>query len=244
MRRPDHGRPRPGGWHRTARLELRVGRAARTTDRSLVAVCAEDDEARDLALELEAILGRAAVALYPSRGVPLAGPVGAAPHLVGLRARALASAERPATVVVAGAPALAELIAPRAIWAEPMNIVTGATSPIEEVLDRLAGLGYERTAQVEERGEIAVRGGLIDVYPSTADLPVRIEFFGDEIESVRAFSPFTQRTIRPLERVLVWPSTEPDAARPGAGRWTIRGWPRGTGAPRAGRASGRAAGRA
>jgi transcription-repair coupling factor (superfamily II helicase) len=185
---------------------------ARTTDRSLVAVCAEDDEARDLALDLEAILGRAAVALYPSRGVPLEGPVGAAPHLVGLRARALASAERPATVVVAGAPALAELIAPREIWAEPMSIVGGALTSIEAVLDRLAGLGYERTAQVEERGEVAVRGGLIDVYPSTADLPIRIEFFGDEIESVRAFSPFTQRTIRPLERVFVWPASEPDAA--------------------------------
>ena len=80
------------------------------------------------------------------------------------------------------------------------------------MLDRLAALGYERAAQVEERGEVAVRGGLIDVYPSTADLPVRIEFFGDEIESVRAFSPFTQRTIRPLEHALVWPSTEPDPA--------------------------------
>ncbi len=189
----------------------------RTTERALIAVCPEDDEARDLALELEAILGRAAVALYPSRGVPLAGPVGAAPHLVGQRARALASAERPATIVVAGAPALAELIAPRAVWAEPMHIDAGATSPIEDVLDRLAALGYERAAQVEERGEVAVRGGLIDVYPSTADLPVRIEFFGDEIESVRAFSPFTQRTIRPLERALVWPSTEPDPSKARSG---------------------------
>ena len=95
------------------------------------------------------------------------------------------------------------------------------------MLDRLAALGYERAAQVEERGEVAVRGGLIDVYPSTADLPVRIEFFGDEIESVRAFSPFTQRTIRPLERALVWPATEPDtAARPRSGPWTIRVSPR------------------
>ncbi len=182
------------------------------TGRALIAVCPEDDEARDLAAELEAILGSAAVALYPSRGVPLAGPVGAAPHLVGQRARALSLAERPATIVVAGAPALAELIAPREVWAEPLQIAAGTTSPIEDVLDRLAALGYERAAQVEERGEVAVRGGLIDVYPSTADLPVRIEFFGDEIESVRAFSPFTQRTIRPLEHALVWPSTEPDPA--------------------------------
>ena len=186
-----------------------LGALVRRVNRPLMAICAEDDEARDLAVDLEAILGRAAVALYPSRGVPLDGPVGASPHLVGQRARALASAERPGTVVVVGAPALEELIAPRPIWPDPVQITAGEHTPIEQVLSRLIALGYERTAQVEERGEVAVRGGLIDVYPSTADLPIRIEFFGDEVESVRAFSPFTQRTIRPIERVLLWAATEP-----------------------------------
>jgi len=186
-----------------------LGALARRVNRPLLAVCAEDDEARDLAIDLEAILGRAAVALYPSRGVPLDGPIGASPHLVGQRARALASAERPGAIVVVGAPALEELIAPRELWPDPLRIATGDQTSIEQVLERLVALGYERTAQVEERGEVAVRGGLIDLYPSTADLPIRIEFFGDEVESVRAFSPFTQRTIRPLERVLVWAAAEP-----------------------------------
>jgi transcription-repair coupling factor (superfamily II helicase) len=195
---------RPGWSYTLAAL-------ARGRDRALVAVCAEDDEARDLAVELEALLGRAAVALYPSRGVPLDGPVGAAPHLVGQRARALASAARPGTIVVAGAPALAELVAPPDGWVQPVRIATGDTTAIDELVDRLTGLGYERTSQVEERGEVAVRGGLVDVYPATADMPVRIELFGDDIESVRAFSPFTQRTIRPVERVLIWPAIEPDA---------------------------------
>ena len=184
---------------------------ARDSARALLAVCAEDDEARDLALELEALLGRAAVALYPSRGVPLDGPVGAAPHLVGQRARALASAERAGTIIVTGVPALAELVAPAVLWTQPIRVAAGETTPIDGLVDRLAALGYERTTQVEERGELAVRGGLIDVYPSTADLPIRIEFFGDEIESVRAFSPFTQRTIQPVERALIWPAVEPDA---------------------------------
>ncbi len=184
---------------------------ARGGSRALLAVCAEDDEARDLALEIEALLGRAAVALYPSRGVPVDGPIGAAPHLVGQRARALASAERPGTVIVAGAPALAEMVAPAAIWAQPTRVAPGETTPIDRLVDRLVSLGYERTTQVEERGELAVRGGLIDIYPSTADLPIRIEFFGDVVESVRAFSPFTQRTIQPVERALIWPSAEPDA---------------------------------
>jgi transcription-repair coupling factor (superfamily II helicase) len=75
-------------------------------------------------------------------------------------------------------------------------------------VDRLVALGYERVAQVEERGDLSVRGGILDVYPSTADLPARLELFGDEIESMRAFSSFTQRTIRPITRLLAWPAAE------------------------------------
>ena len=70
-------------------------------------------------------------------------------------------------------------------------------SPWTSLVDRLVAMGYERVPQVEERGDLSVRGGILDVYPSTADLPARIELFGDEVESMRAFSPFTQRTIRP-----------------------------------------------
>lgn len=195
---------------------LALAALARVSDRPLLAVCAEDDEARDLANDLEALLGRAAVALYPSRGVPLGGAVGASPHLVGQRARATATAGRPGSVVVTGAPALAELVAPVAEWPEPLKVATGERVDMDDLLGRLIALGYDRTDQVEERGEVAVRGGLMDVYPSTADMPVRIELFGDEVESIRAFSPFTQRTIRPLERIMVWPAAEPGSDTPGA----------------------------
>jgi transcription-repair coupling factor (superfamily II helicase) len=182
---------------------------ARHTERSLMVVCAQDDEARDLAVDLEAMLGRAAVALWPSRGVPTGGVIGASPHLVGQRARAAANLGKPGRVVVVGAPALAERVAPPGAWLDPLTVAVGDDMPAERLLDGLAALGYERVAQVEERGDMAVRGGLVDVYPSTADMPVRIEFFGDEIESIRAFSPFTQRTIRPLERAIAWPAREP-----------------------------------
>ncbi|MEZ5081622.1 MAG: transcription-repair coupling factor [Thermoleophilia bacterium] len=180
--------------------------------RPILIVCPEDEEARDLAVQLEALLGRAAVALYPSRGVPVGGPVGASPHLVGQRARAMATAHRGGSVVIAGIPALAERIAPAAAWPDPLTLGLAQEHSLEGLSDRLAALGYERTQQVEERGEFSVRGGILDVYPSTGDLPVRVEFFGDEIESIRAFSPFTQRTIRPLERAVCWPAAEPEAA--------------------------------
>ncbi|MCB0882402.1 MAG: transcription-repair coupling factor [Thermoleophilia bacterium] len=187
-----------------------VAALARRSDRALLVVVPEDTEARDRAADLEAVLGRNAVGLWPSRGTVSHGAVGPSPHLVGLRARAAAMLGRPGHVVVAGVPALDERIAPPESWGEPLEIAVGARMEPEDLVDRLAALGYERTNQVEERGEMAVRGGLVDVYPSTARNPVRVEFFGDEVESVRAFSPFTQRTIRPLERALAWPAAEPE----------------------------------
>src|SRR5947208_3473294 len=68
--------------------------------------------------------------------------------------------------------------------------------------------GYERVERAEERGHVAVRGGLVDVFPTTGREPLRIEFFGDEIESIRAYSPFTQRALHPVERAVVYPAAE------------------------------------
>jgi transcription-repair coupling factor (superfamily II helicase) len=185
---------------------------SRGTGRPLLVVAPRDDEARDLAAELMALLGRVAVALWPTRGVPAGGAVGPAPHLVGQRARALATLGRPGSVVMAGAPALAERVPPAAARPEPIEIALGESVSLDGLLDRLTAMGYERVAQVEERGDLSVRGGIIDLYPSTAELPARVELFGDEVESIRAVSPYTQRTIRPITRLVAWPAAEPEAA--------------------------------
>ncbi len=184
---------------------------ARDSDRSLLVVAPADDEARDLSLELIALMGRGAVALWPTRGVPVGDAIGPSPHLVGQRARALATLGRPSTIVVAGAPAVAERVAVAGVR-EPVEVAVGERISLDELVDRLVALGYERVAQVEERGDLSVRGGILDVYPSTADLPARLELFGDEVESMRAFSAFTQRTIRPISRLLAWPAAEPGGA--------------------------------
>ncbi len=72
----------------------------------------------------------------------------------------------------------------------------------------LALAGYERVERAEERGQFAVRGGIIDVFPTTGREPLRIELFGDEIESMRAYSPFTQRTLHPVETAVIYPAAE------------------------------------
>ena len=175
--------------------------------RPILVVCPEDEEARDLAVQLEALLGRAAVALYPSRGVPVGGPVGASPHLVGQRARAMATAHRGGSVVIAGIPALAERIAPAAAWPDPLTLGLAQEHSLESLSDRLAALGYERTQQVEERGEFSVRGGILDVYPSTGALPVRVEFFGDEIDKLYTLHPVTGEVVREEQEMYVFPAS-------------------------------------
>ncbi|MEW6581928.1 MAG: transcription-repair coupling factor, partial [Actinomycetota bacterium] len=123
--------------------------------------------------------------------------------------RAMALVGRPGTIVVAGAPALAERVPPAAARPEPLTLAVGDDIGHDALVDRLVALGYERVPQVEERGDLAVRGGLVDVYPATAEMPLRIDLFGDTVEELRAFSPFTQRTIRQERSVEVWPAVEP-----------------------------------
>jgi transcription-repair coupling factor (superfamily II helicase) len=78
----------------------------------------------------------------------------------------------------------------------------------EELIQHLNGVGYTSTDVVEMPGEYATRGGILDVYPAEADRPVRIEFFGDEVESIRKFDPATQRSQASLEEVLLLPLTD------------------------------------
>ena len=87
----------------------------------------------------------------------------------------------------------------------------GEQLDLDDVAELLVAAGYERVDQVEERGQFAVRGGILDVYPATEERAVRVELFGDEIESLRWFSTFTQRSLGEAERVEIAPAAELDA---------------------------------
>src|SRR5207237_10224296 len=77
----------------------------------------------------------------------------------------------------------------------------GTTLEMEQLLDQLVGNGYERVPQVNTRGQFAVRGGIVDLYSWQAPLPYRLEFFGDQIESLREFDIDTQTSVRDLGSV-------------------------------------------
>src|SRR5581483_4104390 len=181
--------------------------------RPLLVVAPDDIAARDLAREAGAFVAPRRVRLYPSRGTGYASHLAPPPHLVGLRIAALDAltgwrGEGEPPLVVASATALAEAIPDASLRPGGFALAVGDEVDLGEIAERLVDAGYERAEQVEERGQFALRGGILDVFGATEDRAARIELFGDEVESIRWFSTFTQRSLGEAERVEVAPAAE------------------------------------
>ncbi len=91
---------------------------------------------------------------------------------------------------------------------EPLRLLRGDEIDFSSIPSHLAALGYQRTDRVETRGEFAVRGGIIDVFPAQGDRPLRLDFWGDHLEEVRRFSIATQRSEDPVDDVVAYPARE------------------------------------
>jgi len=89
-----------------------------------------------------------------------------------------------------------------------IQVEQGAIIDIEEWKAKLVALGYERMAQVDGMGQFSIRGGIIDIFPLTEELPVRIELWDDEVDSIRSFDLESQRSVEQLESVVLYPATE------------------------------------
>ncbi len=174
---------------------------------ALVCVLPDDAEARDAAEAAAWFVGEENVGLLASRGVRWESGLEPPPHLVGERARAL-EVLAAGGLVCASALGAAEGVPPPEAQSETIRLTVGDSPGVEDLAERLALAGYERVEQAQERGQFAVRGGIVDTFPSTGREPVRLELFGDEVESIRAFSAFTQRTLHPLESAVVFPAAE------------------------------------
>ena len=171
-------------------------------------VAPDSEAAARLAGELTVYLERD-VAMLPARGVLYGGDVAPAVHVVGERQRALTALEQGGGVVVADAAALLERFIPLNLQPAPLRLAVGEEFAFDDLVESLARLGYEREEQVHERGQFAVRGGIVDVYPSTDD-PLRVEFWGDTVESLRHFSVFSQRTVAELSEATLYAAAEVD----------------------------------
>lgn len=89
-----------------------------------------------------------------------------------------------------------------------LEFSAGQMLDLKEISGRLVSMGYERMAQVDGMGQFSVRGGILDIFPLTEELPVRIELWDDEVDSIRTFDPESQRSIVQLEEVVIYPAAE------------------------------------
>ncbi|UNZ18951.1 transcription-repair coupling factor [Streptomyces sp. 891-h] len=188
-----------------------VAALARSAGRPVLAVTATGREAEDLGAALRSLLPEEGVVEYPSwetlpheRLSPRSDTVGR--RLAVLRRLAHPDPSDPATgpVSVVVAPirsvlqpqvkGLGELV--------PVALRQGQTADLEETVDALAAAAYARVELVEKRGDFAVRGGILDVFPPTEEHPIRVEFWGDEVEEIRYFKVADQRSLEIAEHGL------------------------------------------
>ena len=177
----------------------------------MLAVTATAREAEDLAAGLGSFLPPDSVACFPGWETLPHERLSPRSDTVGQRLAVLRRLAHPAppgepngplTVVVAPVRSLLQPIVAGLGDLEPVTLRPGQACELDDLLTRLVEIGYSRADLVGSRGEIAVRGGIVDVFPPTEEHPLRIEFFGDTIEEIRYFKVADQRSIGPAERGL------------------------------------------
>ncbi|MDR3506477.1 MAG: CarD family transcriptional regulator, partial [Caulobacteraceae bacterium] len=140
--------------------------------------------------------------LGPSAGV-------AALRMAALARLARGEADRKPRMLVTQAPSLLQRIPPRDVIQKASYEARGGQDLNIADLERYFAVnGYQRASTVSERGEFAIRGGVIDVFPPAAEEPVRLDLFGDTLESIRAFDPLTQRSTKQLKSISLLPVSE------------------------------------
>lgn len=178
-------------------------------------VTATGREAEAAVAAIGDLIGDENVALFPSwetlpheRLSPRADTVGR--RLATLR-RIAHPAEHPAgypAVVVATVRSMIQPMAPHLGEMAPITLREGQEEDLTDLVERLIALAYSRVDMVEKRGEIAVRGGILDIFPPTADHPVRVEFWGDEVSDLRTFGVTDQRSLGAVEELVAPPCRE------------------------------------
>lgn len=178
------------------------------TGRPLAAVCADEGEAHRLAGDLAALTGQP-VPVLPAREFRF--HPGTSSRQWEHQRLALFSAlleDRCPLVVVTIEGLLQRTLAPRQFREACLSLSLGGTAQPDQLAETLVTMGYTRCDQVEGVGQFALRGGILDIYTPGLDLPVRMEFWGDEIDSMGLFDPVTQRRTAQTESCAILPAGE------------------------------------
>jgi transcription-repair coupling factor (superfamily II helicase) len=209
------GRVSVSGLTPTAKALLLV-LLQKTSERPLICVVTDNRAAEDLLPVLQGfaeLTGSAdpeSIVTLPTRDVLPFQNLSPHPDIQEERAAALWKiATGAASIVIAPIAATTIRLASSEYYTDLARTVRrGETFDTEPLLEHLNTVGYAATDVVEMPGQYALRGGILDVYSPEADRPVRIEFFGDEVESIRKFDPATQRSSSPVDEALLLPLTE------------------------------------
>ena len=169
-------------------------------------------EAERIAGDLIPMLGADQVELFPAWETLPFERVSPALETMGRRLRVMwrlrEGGETAPAVVVAPVRALVQRLGPHVEAIEPVCLRAGDSLDRDELVERLVLMGYRREYQVEGRGEVAVRGSIVDVFPATAEHPVRIDQWGDEVERLSQFAVTDQRSTHVIDDVTIFPCRE------------------------------------
>lgn len=141
----------------------------------------------------------------PSENVP------PSPDIVGDRYQVLKQIQedsRPKIILSSLQACLQKLLPPNRFQQMYFQLHKGETHPFEALQERFKEMGYQRKAVAADKGEFAVRGGIIDIFPVSSPDPFRIEFWGDEVESIRIYDPIGQKSVRQVEEAAIPPAQE------------------------------------
>lgn len=216
-----------GGTHAALIADISTAVRGATGEALSLIIAPTDRQAEDLAAALRSYLPAADIALFPAwetlpheRLSPRSDTVGRRLQVL----RAITGNTTRPQVVIAPVRAVIQPIVTGIEKLEPVHLVRGEEYPFKDVVRGLNDAAYSRVDLVAKRGEYAVRGGIIDVFPPTANTPVRLEFFGDELDEMRHFSVADQRTLSggeelteltllPCRELLITPEVMSRAAR-------------------------------
>lgn len=189
---------------------LMMAALRRETGRPVLVVTHNLQEAQQIYDDCAEFLPNDQVLLFPEREVALLDVLAYSPEVAAQRMQVLFQlAKGAAPLLIAPARSVDQPLPDIEIFKQfCLNLRVGDSLDREELVERLAQAGYERADMVEARGEFAVRGGIVDVFPLVGERAFRIEFFDDEIDAIRVFDPETQRSVDKIESCEIGPRTE------------------------------------
>lgn len=189
---------------------LAVARIMARTGRPVLVITPSEEQAEAFEQDL-ALFTSALSHLFPGYDIPPYTPLSPDPRTVADRLATLyqlTSSSQPFAVTVPAEALLRRLLPAKTIDRLADLVISGDSTNPDHLMQRLTDCGYETVSLVQSVGECSRRGGIIDIYPTGFDFPVRLDFFGDTVESIRQFDPISQRRISDLHEIIILPVSD------------------------------------